>query len=51
MCTVGVQSWSWRDSKSELIVPQGREVWARLSAEGRQGKYTPKITGLVISFY
>ena len=39
------------DSKSELIVPQGREVWARLSAEGRQGKYTPKITGLIISYH
>ena len=39
------------DSKSELIVPQGREVWARLSAEGRQGKYTPKIKGLIISFF
>ena len=39
------------DSKVELTVPQGREVWVRLSADGRQGKYTPKIRGLIISFF
>ena len=38
------------DSRVELTVPQGREVWVRLSAEGKQGKYTPKIKGLIISF-
>ena len=39
------------DSKMELTVPQGREVYVKLSAEGKNGKYTPKINGLTISFY
>ena len=39
------------DSKVELTVPQGREVYVRLSGEGRNGKYTPKIKGLIISFF
>ena len=38
------------DSRVELTVPQGREVYVKLSAEGKQGKYTPKIKGLIISF-
>lgn len=38
------------DSREELTVPQGREVYVRLSGEGRNGKYTPKINGLIISF-
>ena len=36
------------DSKEELTVDAGRVVYVRLSAEGRQGKYTPKIKGMVI---
>ena len=39
------------DSEVELTVPQGREVYVRLSGEGRNGKYTPKINGLLISFH
>ena len=39
------------DAKEELTVPQGREVYVKLSAEGKNGKYTPKINGLTISFY
>ena len=39
------------DAKVELTLPQGREIYVRVSAEGRQGKYTPKINGLVITFY
>ena len=39
------------DSKVELTVPQGREVYVKLSAEGKNGKYTPKINGLIISFH
>ena len=38
------------DSRAELTVPQGREVYVRLSGEGRNGKYTPKINGTLISF-
>lgn len=38
------------DAKESLIVPQGREVYVRLSGEGRNGKYTPKINGHVITF-
>ena len=39
------------DSKVELTVPQGREVYVKLSAEGRNGKYRPKINGLMITFF
>ena len=39
------------DAKEELTVPQGREVYVKLSAEGKNGKYTPKINGLTITFY
>ena len=39
------------DSRMELTVPQGREVYVKLSAEGKNGKYTPKINGLIISFH
>jgi len=39
------------DAKVELTLPQGREIYVRVSAEGRQGKYTPKINGLIITFY
>jgi hypothetical protein len=39
------------DAKEELTVPQGREVYVKLSAEGKNGKYTPKINGLIISFH
>ena len=38
------------DAREELIVPQGREVYVRLSADGRNGKYVPKINGLLITF-
>ena len=39
------------DARSELTVPDGREVYVRIrSGEGRQGKYTPKINGIVIVF-
>lgn len=39
------------DAREELTVPDGREVYVRLrSGEGKQGRYTPKINGLVISF-
>ena len=36
------------DSREELTVPQGREVYVKLSAEGRNGKYTPKVYGMTI---
>ena len=39
------------DAKVELTLPQGREIYVRVSAEGKNGKYTPKINGLTISFY
>lgn len=39
------------DAKVELTLPQGREIYVRISAEGRQGKYTPKINGLMITFH
>lgn len=39
------------DAKVELTLPQGREIYVRVSAEGRQGKYTPKINGLRITFH
>ena len=38
------------DAKTVLTVPQGRKVYALISDEGRQGQYTPKINGLIISF-
>ena len=39
------------DAKEELTLPQGREIYVRVSAEGRQGKYTPKVNGLLITFH
>ncbi len=39
------------DAREELTLPQGREIFIRVSSEGRQGKYTPKINGLIIKFY
>ena len=39
------------DAKETLTVPEGREVYVRLSADGRNGKYTPKINGLMITFH
>ena len=39
------------DAREELTVDQGRVVYVRLSADGRQGKYMPKINGLIISFH
>jgi hypothetical protein len=39
------------DSKEQLTVPQGREVYVKLSAQGRNGRYTPKINGLSITFH
>lgn len=39
------------DSKEELTLPQGREIYVRVSGDGKQGKYIPKIMGLIISFY
>ena len=39
------------DAKEELTVPQGREVYVKLSAEGRNGKYRPKLNGLIISLF
>ena len=39
------------DAKQELILPQGREIYVRVSGDGKQGRYTPKIKGLIISFY
>ena len=38
------------DAKVELTLPQGREIYVRVSAEGRQGKYTPKVNALMITF-
>ncbi len=39
------------DAQEELTVPQGREVYVRVSGEGRNGKYRPKVNGLIISFF
>ena len=39
------------DSKEELTLPQGREIYVRVSGDGKQGKYIPKIRGLIISFH
>ena len=39
------------DSKEELTLPQGREIYVRVSGDGKQGKYIPKIKGLIISFH
>ena len=39
------------NAREELTVDQGRVVYVRLSADGRQGKYTPKINGLIITFH
>ena len=39
------------DATEVLTMPQDRVVYVRLSGEGRNGKYTPKINGLVITFY
>ncbi len=38
------------DAREELTVTQGREVYVRLSADGRNGKYTPKVNGINVSF-
>ena len=39
------------DATETLILPQGREVYVRLSGEGRDGRYKPKILrGVAISF-
>lgn len=39
------------DAKVELTLPQGREIYVRVSAEGKQGKYIPKVKGLIIAFH
>ena len=39
------------DAKVELTPPIGRKIYALISDTGRQGKYTPKIKGLIISFF
>ena len=39
------------DAKEELTLPQGREIYVRVSGEGRNGKYRPKVNGLIISFF
>ena len=39
------------DAREELILPQGREIYVRVSGDGKQGKYRPKINGLIISFF
>lgn len=39
------------DAKAEIVSPRGRKVYALISDEGRNGKYTPKIKGLIISFF
>ena len=39
------------DAKEELTLPQGREIYVRVSGDGKQGKYTPKIRGLIITFH
>ena len=39
------------DASERLTLPQGREVYVRLSGEGRDGKYIPKIVnGVIIRF-
>ena len=37
-----------QDARETLTIPQGREVYVRLSGEGRNGQYTPKINGFTI---
>ena len=37
-----------QDARETLTIPQGREVYVRLSGEGRNGQYTPKINGSMI---
>lgn len=37
-----------QDARETLMIPQGREVYVRLSGEGRNGQYTPKINGFTI---
>ena len=37
-----------QDARETLTIPQGREVYVRLSGEGRNGQYTPKINGCMI---
>ncbi len=39
------------DAKVELTPPIGRKIYALISDEGRNGKYRPKINGLIISFH
>lgn len=39
------------DAKVPLTLPQNREIFVRLSGDGKQGQYTPKINGLIISFH
>ena len=39
------------DAREELILPQGREVYVRVSGDGKQGRYRPKVNGLIISFF
>jgi hypothetical protein len=36
------------DAKEVLTIPQGREVFVRLSGDGRNGRYSPKIKGLTV---
>lgn len=38
------------DAKEKLTIDQGREVYVRLSADGRNGRYTPMVNGLMIVF-
>ena len=39
------------DATEDLVLPQGREIYVRISSEGRDGKYRPKIVrGMVIKF-
>ena len=47
----GILAIDASDAREELILPQGREIYVRVSAKGRQGKYTPKINGLMITFH
>ena len=37
-----------QDARETLTIPQGREVYVRLSGEGRNGQYMPKINGSMI---
>ncbi len=36
------------DAREVLTIPQGREVFVRLSGDGRNGRYSPKIKGLTV---